>query len=112
MINREFQFNRIEFQHDSYEGINIKLKYLLRVEMVYQSTLMKSTLVEDHPVIIRNKLKIDTEEIALVHPMLTITYQPEFHPDPPLILELLLKKAKVNIDNEFLEGQIKFKDST
>ncbi len=56
-IQREFQFNRVEFYNDSYNGIHLNLKYLLKVEMVYQSTLMKSTMVDEQLVVVRNREK-------------------------------------------------------
>jgi len=35
-------FDKVSFTNDTYEGIGIKLRYFLKVEMTYQSTLMKS----------------------------------------------------------------------
>lgn len=51
---REFQFNKIDFQNDSYNGINLQLKYVLKVEMIYQSTLMKSLMVEESIITVKN----------------------------------------------------------
>lgn len=58
-IKRRFAFNKLEFQNDSYTGINLNLKYLLRVEMTYQAAIMKSSMVEEHPIIIKNFDKKD-----------------------------------------------------
>ncbi len=41
-IQRDFMFDKVSFTNDTYEGIGIKLRYFLKVEMTYQSTLMKS----------------------------------------------------------------------
>jgi hypothetical protein len=41
-IQRDFIFDKVSFTHDTYDGIGIKLRYFLKVEMSYQSTLMKS----------------------------------------------------------------------
>lgn len=42
LITKEFSFNNPDFTHDSYKGIALNLKYLLRLEMTYQGGLMKS----------------------------------------------------------------------
>ena len=47
-IAREFSFNKPDFSNDSYDGINLALRYFLKVEMTYQGALMKSLVVEEH----------------------------------------------------------------
>ena len=41
-IQRDFIFNKVAFTNDTYYGIGVNLRYILKVEMTYQSTLMKS----------------------------------------------------------------------
>jgi hypothetical protein len=53
-IKREFHFNRLEFEHDSFNGICASLKYVLKVEMCYQAAIMKSTMTEELPLVIKN----------------------------------------------------------
>lgn len=45
-IQRDFLFNKVPFSNDTYMGIGIHLKYFLKVEMTYQSTLRKAVMVE------------------------------------------------------------------
>jgi hypothetical protein len=45
-LQRDFSFNKVAFTNDTYEGIGIKLRYYLKVEMTYQATLLKSQLIE------------------------------------------------------------------
>ena len=76
--------------------------------MTYQGSIMKSTLTEELPIIVKNYQKQEQEKSFL--PKLKIEYQPFHHPDPPLILELHLNKARLNIEADHLEGYLKFKD--
>lgn len=34
-IQRDFIFNKVAFSNDTYEGIGIRLRYYLKVEMIY-----------------------------------------------------------------------------
>ena len=34
---------------------------------------------------------------------------PFHHPDPPLLIEVHLEKAKYNLESEFIEGCLKFR---
>lgn len=52
---REFQFNRPDFAHDSYDGIGLNLKYYLKLEMTYQGALLKSTMIEELELIVKNR---------------------------------------------------------
>ena len=45
-------------------------------------------------------------------PKLKIELQPFHHPEPPLYIDLFLDKSKVNIEAEYFEGYLKFKDVT
>jgi Vacuolar protein sorting-associated protein 26 len=56
-IQRDFAFTKVAFQNDTYSGIGINLKYYLKVEMAYASTLMKSQLVEERELIVENDSK-------------------------------------------------------
>ena len=80
--------------------------------MVYQSTLMKSNFIEECSLIVRNREKnVSVVQLAL-HPSVRIMYQPFVHPNPPLILELILSQGKINIENENLEGELRLKESS
>ncbi|CDW84778.1 vacuolar protein sorting-associated protein 26-like [Stylonychia lemnae] len=114
-ITLKFQFTRPDFTQDSYDGIGLKLRYLLRVEMSYQGTLMKALLTEEQDLKVKNRslphhnaqdsqanLKQD------FYPSIVNTLVPYNHPQTSLNLEFTLNKAKINIETEFIEGSIKF----
>jgi hypothetical protein len=52
---RDFSFNKLDFQNDTYMGIGINLRYYLKVEMTYAATLMKSQMVQEREILVRNK---------------------------------------------------------
>ena len=73
---------------------------------------MKSSLVEEMSLIIKNQERDQTQEKLDLEPKLTIVYLPQIHPNPPLVVELTLDRTRYNIDQEGIEGHIKFKDAT
>lgn len=52
-----FEFNSVEMEHDSYKGLQVRLKYLLRVTM---QRPYGASIVRDFPFWVRNYKAIDT----------------------------------------------------
>jgi DNA-directed RNA polymerase subunit H (RpoH/RPB5) len=66
--------------------------------MIYQSTLMKSSLIEDLVLTIKNSLTNESVEKLELEPKIQMTYLPKIHPSPPLVVEIELNKNRVNIE--------------
>lgn len=49
-----FNFKNMELSQDSYNGISMDLNYYVKVEMVYQGSLMKYTMEAIKPFMVRN----------------------------------------------------------
>ncbi len=111
-MQRDFFFSRVPFNHDSYRGIGITVKYFLRVEMSYSSTLRKVLLVETKDLEIVNKSEylknsqdlMDAKPCSLI-PQMRLT----FTLTPGLEVDLKLLKTRVNIASESIEGSIRIK---
>lgn len=99
-IARDFAFHKIEFQNDTYNGIAINLRYYLKVEMTYQSTLMKSQLVEIKDIIIRNKHSAYQPVLPGDACLLPSIRNSLYHSSQvsSMLLELNLKRNKINLD--------------
>eukprot|EP00347_Sterkiella_histriomuscorum_P012726 403367452 len=124
-IVRDFQFNKPDLQHDSYDGIGLKLRYYLKVEMTYQGSLMKSTLTEELDLNVRNHSQ-NSQQIEVVNLQdsqqqvqnLTVDLYPQIknelvpfnYQSLPLLIDLTLTKARLNIDTDCLEGTLKFRE--
>lgn len=71
-------------------------------------------MTEDYPMLVKNFNKDDEkiiEEQSKYLPKIRLEMQPQHHPEPPLIVELNLKKAKYNMESEYIEGSFRFKEA-
>jgi len=110
-ISKPFSFNKADLSCDSYDGQEFRLRYFLKAEMVYQSTLRQSTLSDSKEIAVKN-YGLSPFSNPLVTNGVALELQASFHPNPEFIVELSIKKTKVHLEKERIEGRIKFKDAS
>ncbi|TNV77820.1 hypothetical protein FGO68_gene11911 [Halteria grandinella] len=116
-IQRDFLFSKVGFTDDSYLGIGLNLKYLLKVEMTYQSTLRKAQMVEVKELMVVNEYrylvnKQDSMDIRrpILIPSIRFTMQPKNQTQ--IQFQLQIKKTKINIAQENIQGLLKVKNAS
>ena len=110
-FKKDFSFNKIDFVHDTYDGVNVDLKYVISARMLYKSTLMQSQALEEKDLVIKNFNECPYANPHFV-PMVAVEMQAQHHPNPPFVAEIILDQRKLNIDRDSLCGSIRIKDAS